>query len=187
LVEAGSLHDVTMDASPDETLKWIGIGLQAGGGLIALFGLAVVRSAATGTANKLVDKARQSLERMRARRALIMEGLSNWWARRRGRPAVFLRMGGSDAHTSASLTIETKRNRVDRSTVTDREWLEYLDNHLDALFQIITEDRVSINNRVDDARRELRDDIASAVVDGWQIAAVGIGLGVIGTVVGGFA
>jgi hypothetical protein len=44
-----------------------------------------------------------------------------------------------------------------------------------------------VHARIDESRKQLRDEIAAATIEGWQLAVVGICIGIVGTIIGGLA
>jgi hypothetical protein len=157
------------------------------GALIALGGLAIIRDAAADTATRLEGGVRRKLAELRMRRTVLALRIRVWWARRRGRTIPANPVGTADAHGSMTGSLTTTRKRVDPATVGKREWLAYLDEHLDHLFKMVESDRVAVHARIDESRKQLRDEIAAATIEGWQLAVVGICIGIVGTIIGGFA
>jgi hypothetical protein len=119
------------------------------------------------------------------------------WARltHRPRPAI-IRAASAQARAgaSASLTAEVTHHRVDRNTISDRDWLVYLDDRLESAFDLLDnaeqrryKERQGLDRRLGIQRDELRAEIVRETRNGWQLVAWGLGYTFIGVVLGGFA
>jgi hypothetical protein len=181
-------------AATDDTLKWIAVSLQVFGISLTLLGLVVVRSwleSATGVAGRGLRRWwRLRREGLRRRRA----DLGRWRVRRRGRPAGVPLSMSAGGTSSATATVTASRPRVDRATVSDRDWLAYLDDHVEALHVRSTEaataraaDRAELADRIAAQRQQLRDEMLRSTRDGWQLIAAGLVLSAVGIVLGGLA
>jgi hypothetical protein len=98
-------------------------------------------------------------------------------------------MGGS-----ATLKVEVQRHRVDRDTISDRDWLAYLDDRLASVFDLMDtaekrryEEREEFGRRLGVQRDELRAEIRRETRNGWQLVAWGLGYTFVGVVIGAFA
>ena len=170
---------------------------QAIGVLLTLFGLAAIgdrlRQVAESAAAAIGQTRRRSGEWLHRRR----EQLAHWWARIRRRPRpVIIRAGTATATASAGgdLSVSTTRNRVDRSTVSDRDWLAYLDDRLESVFELLDQaeqrrsaEREDFNRRLGVQRRELRAEIVRETRQGWQLVFWGLMSTLVGVVLGAFA
>jgi hypothetical protein len=98
------------------------------------------------------------------------------------------------ATAGANVKVEVQRPRVDRNTISDRDWLAYLDDHLASVFELLdaTEkrrsgDREEFARRLGIQRHELRAEIVRETRNGWQLVAWGLGYTFIGAALGAFA
>src|SRR5207248_1893299 len=110
-------------------LRTVSALFQGFGVLLTMLGLAAIgdrlRHTAEQTAVALAGTRRRAAWWRERRR----EQLAAWWARirRRPRPAIIhAATATATASASGNLTVSVQRNRVDRSTVSDRDWLAFL-------------------------------------------------------------
>jgi hypothetical protein len=170
--------------------KAVGGALQLLGILLTLLGVAVVRSSLELAVNKAIE-AKQGLDRWWA---LSQEGLGNWWAHRRGRPAAMRRFAADALQTTdAAVATAVRRARVDRETVSDREWLIHLDDRLYNLHELVdraersrSAERDELDRRFIAQRDELRAEIQRETRQGWQLIVAGLAWSAAGTIVGIF-
>jgi hypothetical protein len=135
-------------------------------------------------------KARSRLKAWSARRR---EQLAMAWARLiRKRPAI-IRPATATARASASgdVSVKVTRQRVDRDVISDRDWLAYLDDRLESVFDLSDgaekrryEERQEIYRRIGVQRDELRAEIRRETRRGWQFVAWGLGYSFVGIVLG---
>jgi hypothetical protein len=179
---------VALAASGDVSAKIAGGGVQLLGTALALLGVAVVRASFELAADKAVE-AKLGLDRWWG---LRRERLRNWWAHRRGRPAVTHRVAFDAATVSeATLVTTVQRYRVDRQTVSDRDWLVHLDDRLYSLHDVVDRaeesriaDRDEVLGRLGAQREELRAEIQRETRQGWQLIVAGLACSAVGTAVG---
>ncbi|MFL5862437.1 MAG: hypothetical protein ACJ780_16970 [Solirubrobacteraceae bacterium] len=83
---------------------------------------------------------------------------------------------------------------MDRGTISDRDWLAYLDDRLASVFTLMdaaekrrTEDRQEFSRRLSIQRAALRAEIIRETRQGWQLVAWGLSYTFVGVVFGGFA
>lgn len=139
-------------------------------------------------------KTRSGVRIWSARRREQFAGL---WARllRKPRPVVIHAASAlGRASASGNLTVEIHRHRVDRNSISDRDWLAYLDDRLESVFDLLdsaekrrSEDREEFARRLGVQRDELRAEIVRETRNGWQLVAWGLGYTFIGVVLGAFA
>lgn len=111
--------------------------LQLFGIILTLLGVEVVRSSLTLVQDK-ADEAKHGLDSLWA---LGRKRVRKWCAHRQQRPiAVELELHAA-ATSDASLELTVQRRRVDRKTVSDRDWLEFLDDRLESVFELIGSSR----------------------------------------------
>jgi len=98
------------------------------------------------------------------------------------------------AGTRGTVTVEIQRHRVDRNTISDRDWLAHLDDRLDSVFDLLdaaekrrSEERQEFARRLSVQRDELRAEIVRETRNGWQLVAWGLFYTFIGAVLGAFA
>jgi hypothetical protein len=175
-------------AHVDETVKWIAIGFQLAGILLALAGVAVVRYWLDAAMTATVEAGR---------------GFGRWLGLRLER--LLNRLGKRHSVTAqvelsatvrqvGSLNAEVIHQRVDRKTIGTREWLAFLDDRLEAVRvfadQISArqgEDRERVAEKLEAQQAEIRREILQTARDGWQLIPAGLMLSLIGIVLGGFA
>lgn len=100
---------------------------------------------------------------------------------------------GTSASASANISAEVTHHRVDRDIISDRDWLTYLDDRLESVFELMDkaerrryEERQAIFHRIGVQRDELRAEIRRGTRNGWQLVAWGLGYTFIGVVLGAF-
>ncbi len=164
-------------------LQLLGIGLTA-------LGVAVVRSWLQLAADKAVD-AQHGLQR---RSALRRDQLRRHWSRLRRRKAVVsvhsINLEAAQT-TDAALELTVDRPGVDRDTVSEREWLAFLDNRVNSLFKLMDQaeqnrsaEHEDLNRRLSAQRDELRAEIQRETRQGWQLIVTGLAWSAVGTAIG---
>jgi hypothetical protein len=124
--------------------------------------------------------ARKWLSEQRARVARL-------WGRLRGRPhAVDLAAtvtSGATLHAEVSVG----RRSIDRDTISDRDWLGFLSDEVDAMWkrtraleQTRTEDLAALHRRIGELDDTLRTHALSITREGWQYILSGAGLTALG-------
>lgn len=112
----------------------------------------------------------------------------------RGRPAV-VHLQGLDAAASseAAAVLTVHRRRVDRDTISDRQWLAFLDDRVEAIFELMDQaernrghERDDINRRIASQREELRAEIQRETRQGWELIVAGLLWSALGTAIGIF-
>ena len=180
------------------------LNLQAVAGIYQAFGIALT---ALGLA-AVGDRIRRAREATSAAIARTRSGVGAWGARRREQLAIAwarlrrkprpVKLQGLSAHAtsraSGNLTVEVQRHRVDRDTISDRDWLAYLDDRLamvidqlDAAEKRRSEEREEFAGRLGVQRDELRAEIIRETRNGWQLVAWGLFYTFVGVVIGAFA
>jgi len=168
----------------------VGGTLQLVGIILTLLGVEVVRSSL-----KLAqDKANEAKQGLDSLWASGREHVRTWWARRRQRPiAVELELHAT-ATSDASLELTVQRRRVDRKTISDRDWLAFLDDRLESVFELMDQaeqnrgdERDDITRRLATQGRQLRGEIQRQTRQGWQLIVAGLVWSAVGTVFGIFA
>lgn len=165
-------------------------GLQLLGIALTVLGVAVVRSWLQLAADKAIE-AKHGLERWSS---LRREQLRRLWARLRKRPVVVhLRSVDLATTTEIAGTLTVQRSRVNRDTISDREWIALLDDRLESLYdrmdqaeQARGQDRDDNRHRIDAQRNELRAEIQHETRQGWELIVAGLGWSAIGTAIGIF-
>ena len=104
------------------------------------------------------------------------------------------RAGAGGATARGGITATGVRGRVDRETISNREWLAHLDDQVAGLFAHLTRveerraaDRVELEQQLDAQRTGLRAEIKRETRHGWQLIVAGLAWSAAGTVVGIFA
>lgn len=164
------------------TLQVLGIALAA-------FGLAVVRSSLELVGEKAIA-AKHGLDRLWA---LRRERLRNWWGRVRKRPVVVHVPPGVATFSGVSPQVVINWSPVDRNAISDRDWLAFLDNQVEALFnrmgkaeQAHSADQGHLRSELAAQRDELRAEIQRETRQGWQLIVAGLIWSAAGAVVGIF-
>jgi hypothetical protein len=142
---------------------------------------------------RAADKATTAKQGIARWSAIRREQLHHWWLRLRGHPVTIHRAGTSSASASGSTSTRGVRGRVDRDTLSDREWLAHLDSQISDLWAHMTRaeeqratDRVELEQRLHAQRNELRAEIKRETRQGWQLILAGLAWSAAGTVVGIF-
>jgi hypothetical protein len=169
-------------------LQLLGLGL-------ALFGVAVARSWLEIASDKAID-AKHGLDRWWA---ISREQLRSWWRRQRGRIDATVFVPSAAASGFAPPPTPTgDRPRVNREAVSDREWLLFLDDRVEAIcdqveaiYKRLDEsdtarraDRGQVRDQLAAQHDELRAEIQRETRQGWQIIVAGLFWSAAGTVVG---
>ena len=177
--------------------KAISAGYQVIGSLLALLGVAVIadllEAAAARTARAWhVARPKVGIW-VRDRR----EQLQRLWARIMRRPApVIVRAGGAHMTASVSLsgTAEVIHHRVDRDTISERDWLIHLDDKVAAIHEFVRgaeqrrgQELTEIDRRLGLQENALRAEIAEARRAGWQLVAGGLLCSLVGAFLSGWA
>jgi hypothetical protein len=176
-------------------LQTVAAGLQALGVLLSLLGVGVVRGWIARTHRAAVNAlvaTKGWIQRSWARRR---GQLRHWSARKRGKttPAI-IKAGTVSGSGGMAGTVTTGHARVNRDAVTDREWLAWLDDRIELIFQRLDQgDKVretvheDLIRRLGRHRDELRAEIDHATQQGWELIVSGLAYSAIGTVLGAWA
>lgn len=117
------------------------------------------------------------------------------WSRLTGKPRTLKVQASSQVRAIGSLGIsaEVHHGQVDRDTISDRDWLIFLDNRLTSVLERLdatekrrNEDREAFARRLGIQRDELRAEIVRETRNGWQLVAWGLGYTFIGVALGAF-
>ena len=155
------------------------------------------------------DRIRGAVEATTAAFASARSGVGAWGARRREQLAVLwarlthrprrsaiipVASAQGRGEVSGSLTVQVTHHRVDRNTISVRDWLVDLDDRLESVLDLLGtaeqrryEERQEFDRRLGIQRDELRAEIVRETRNGWQIVVWGLGYTFIGVVLGGFA
>jgi hypothetical protein len=179
------------------SIKAISAGYQVIGSLLALLGVAVI-------ANLLEEAAKRTAVAWAVVRPRLAgwwrdqrEQLARLWARVRGRPRpAIIRMGTASATAGGSghLTVERIPLRVDRDTISDRDWLIHLDDKVESIMELINlaeqrrgQELTDIDRRLGLQESALRAEITEARQAGWQLVAGGLFCSLVGAFLSGWA
>lgn len=152
------------------------------------------------------DRLRYAKDAAAAVYARTRSGVVGWSARRRVQFAVLwaritrksrsVTIQAASAHLRfgagmPSLTAQVHRHRVDRDTISDRDWLAHLDDRLESVFELMdaaekrrSQDRDEFASRLGVQRDELRTEIIRETRNGWQLVAWGLFYAFVGVVLG---
>jgi hypothetical protein len=154
--------------------------------LLTLLGIVVIRSWLESLGEAVAEK-RQGLARWLADQRLR---LRHWWTRKRGGSVEHHVHVGDVATVTDSATVTVRRGRVNRDEVTDREWLEHLDDRLYWLIEQFDQGRFGMVEQEEKLRAELthqgdefRAEMRNVVRDGWWLAAAGLSLQALGALI----
>jgi hypothetical protein len=176
--------------------KVISAGYQVIGSLLALLGVAVIADLLERSA------ARVALAWAVARPKLAIwwrdqrEQLARLWARLRGRPRPANLRGTATGTPGAGgdLTVTRTPNRVDRDTISERDWLIHLDDKVEAIIELINqaeqrrgEELADIDRRLGLQKSALRAEITEARRAGWQLVSFGLLCSLVGAFLSGWA
>jgi hypothetical protein len=116
--------------------------------------------------------------------AMRRHGLRVWWARVRHKavPAI-IKFGGASSMTGGGGAVTVGHRGVDRQTVSERDWLGFLNDELDNLRAQIralqvgrSEDRTHLEDQLDSLRHELQRHMLAVTREGWRYVATGAGV-----------
>lgn len=190
----GSLAPAVTLAAVAVALSWptqaVANALQLLGITLTALGVAVVRSWLELVTDKATD-AKHGIERWCA---LRRERLQRLWVRLHKRPIVVsvhsLNLEAT-ATVDAALELTVDRRRVDRDTVSEREWLAFLDDRVESIFELMdhaeqnrSAERENLNRRLSAQRNELRAEIHRETRQGWQLIVAGLAWSAVGTAIG---
>jgi hypothetical protein len=168
-------------------VKALSLVLQLLGTCFAIAGIGVVRHQLATAAETAAERTRAAARSIADRRTRF----SRWWAHRRGRPIHVTVTAHAVSGATAVATATVIRPRVDRVTITDPEWLGYLDDRVAALQDQLDKaaqagaaaDRKWAKH-LTEQRTALLDEISSVTRQGWGLLLVGLALSLVGTALG---
>ncbi|MGH2946102.1 MAG: hypothetical protein ACRDPC_07580 [Solirubrobacteraceae bacterium] len=197
----------------DRLLKWVGEGsvgatlvllalavlwswpTKVAAGIVQLLGLwfaalgvAVVRAWLEAAADATIE-VKRGLDRWWA---LRREQVRTWWIRKRGKtiPAV-IRAAPATASGSAGGTVTVGHPAVDRETISDRDWLGFVNDQVDVLRDRLNRaekdrslERREWDQRLAAQREQLRVEMLKATRQGWELIVAGLGCSALGALVG---
>lgn len=153
--------------------------------LFTLLGIVVIRSWLKSLVEAVAEK-RQGFARWLADQRLW---LRHWRTRKRGGSVEHHVHVGDVVTVTDSVTVTVGRGRVNRDEVTDREWLEHLDDRLYWLIEQFDQGRSGMVEQEEKLRAELtqqgdelRAEMRNVVSDGWWLVAAGLSLQALGAV-----
>jgi hypothetical protein len=174
----------------DAIIKWVAVALQVIGLILLVLGVAVVRS----WLERATEAAAEATRGLHRWWALRSESVGRWWARRRGRLVGGPRLTSDLSLTSDFATAKVTRHRVDRKTVSDRDWLTHLDDLVESLMvlreqaeQQRLDDLGDWDRRFEAQRDALRAEIFDATRQGWALIVIGLLVQAGGIVLGALA
>jgi hypothetical protein len=176
-------------------LQTVAAALQSLGVVLSLFGVGVVRGWIARMYRATVDALAATKRRLQRSWARRREQLRRWWARKRGKtiPAI-IKAGTVSGSGGMAGTVTTGHARVNRDAVTELEWLAWLDDRVELIFQRLDQGDEARNavhedliRRLDRQRHELRAEMDHATQQGWELIVTGLAYSAIGTILGGLA
>ena len=149
---------------------------------IALTALAVAefRSRLELITTKVIHSATETTNEMRRRVASRRERVELWWLARRGRtrPAYIKQALGGVRVSASGIITTTGHPSTDRASISDRDWLAFLNDQVDALRDDLraAEKRHSeeLTERLAAQRDQLRTEIRDAARDGSGLVLAGL-------------
>lgn len=163
-------------------MRTIGLVLETFGTVFLILAVNVVREYASERTVSGLRATREAITRWRGR-------LVAAWRRLR-HPHVHYATGDASMTFSGTATATVTTYRVDRNTVSDRDWLTHLDDVVFALRELLdqstkarADELAETHARIDRAR----DDVLAVTRQGWQYAVVGGVLSVAGIIITAFA
>ena len=176
--------------------KAISVGYQVIGSLLALLGVAVIADLLQAAADRLAT----TTKRIRAVVALWWgqrrERIQRWWARVRGRPRpIVVQIGvAEELDIADSVSVTLTRHRVDRDTISDRDWLIHLDDRVETIMVLLEQGEqrratglADIDQRLGLQHAALTAEIVEARRAGWQLVAGGLLCSLVGAFLSGWA
>ncbi len=168
LVVLGFALDVPRDATGD--------GLQFLGLLVAALGVPVVEPWLAGVEDDAAGAARRVVAAAKGIPETVRRGL----ARFRGRIELEAHVGAGAKMTASGSVVVTAGRTVDRTGVSDREWLGFLNDELDLLRETVRQLQVkgaAERGRVDalliEQRQELQAHTLAITRGGWKFILAG--------------
>lgn len=165
----------------------VGIALQCLGIMLAALGVPIIDPAL----RVIEARARRFGRTLRTWATTARERLRVRWARLRGRPVSYSKSGSSAVSVSASADLTVTYARVDRATVSDRDWLVHLDDRVYAQMDAMKGMEERLQQEVARLHRQLaeqRDDLQQQTIaitrEGWEFILGGVILSFVGTALG---
>jgi hypothetical protein len=154
---------------------------QAPGAALALVGLVVAisqraREAAGRLERSVIATAHRLRVALRSLRRRVDHAMATAvvWILRRPQPIVVELQPAIEVSSAMPMSWSIEpRERVDRETITDREWLIYLDDHLTALWDGVGTGAKRSRDELAAQEAELRAEIRTATRGGWQRVVAG--------------
>lgn len=104
-----------------------------------------------------------------------------WWARLRGRPHFIDLAGAAGATAGGHAHVTVTRGKVDRDTISDRDWLAFLNDEVDAIWErlrLLDESRqadwAEFERRLASQSEDLRAHTLTVTREGWQYVVAGV-------------
>ena len=172
-------------------LQIVAGGLQLLGIAMTALGVAVVWS----LLELAVDKTLQAKRQLDRSLAAGRQRLRLWWLRRRGKTTPAHLAGSSAGVSGGGATLSVGHPSVDRETISERDWLVFLNDQVDILRAELraaqTRHSQELASRLaaqeDRLRSEMRDELRAATREGWELVLAGLAWLAIGTFLGMWA
>ena len=95
---------------------------------------------------------------------------------------------GQAGKRTSTISATKIRYRVDRDTVSERDWLAYLDDQVEGLHHLLEQHaegevrhRAELDRRIRELRDELRAEVLVSTRQGWQLVLGGLTCSAVGT------
>lgn len=165
-------------------LDKVGNAFQLLGVTVAALGVPVVPPF-LARVERALDRAMMAAKRWAENRR---EAVRAWWARLRGQTRIASLAGTSSGSGSMSGTLTTGRRQLNRDTVGEREWLAFLNDEVDAIWENVRRldreraaDWAEFERRLATQHEELRAHTLAVTREGWRFIVGGVGCSWFGT------
>jgi hypothetical protein len=169
-------------------LSWplakVGNGFQLLGVTIAALGVPVIPPF-LGRVESAIEHGVAVARRWLAHRRAALQA---WWDRLRRRTRVVAASGGVTTGGAVSGSVTTERGKVDRETISERDWLAFLNDEIDALWvslRQLRKDRAAdweeFERRLATEGEDLRAHTIAVTRRGWQFILAGVACSWFGT------
>lgn len=170
------------------SLQVLAGSLQLLGILMTALGVAAVWSLLELLADEASDAKRSIARSWAATRQRVWL----WWLRRRGKTTPAYIVGSSAGVSGGGAILTVGHPSVDRDTISDRDWLVFLNDQLDLLREDLRTAQKRHSEELaerlaaeqDRLRTQMRHELQKATRQGWELVLAGLFWLAVGTIVG---